>query len=137
MKALLAKWVKRQNQDNVGGEWMSKAAKKGAKAWNWQRKKINGRLQLVMEERNENEKMNREWQGMIERPKMGRTWAKGKNIDMKILMEPEDKREKMEWHKHKCKKERKTNKYKVGEEQMTIRMAKKWAKMSKTDVEKR
>ena len=49
-----------------------------------------------MEERNENDKTNREWQEWIEQPKIGRTSAKGENIDMKTLLEAEDRREK--WH---------------------------------------
>ena len=47
------------------------------KSENGLRKKINGRLKLVMKEINEKDKRNREWQERKEQMKMARTRAKG------------------------------------------------------------
>ena len=49
------------------------------KSKNGYRKKKNGSLYLLMEERNENDKRNGEWQEWKKQPKTVRTTAKGKN----------------------------------------------------------
>ena len=63
------------------------------KGENGYRRKISGSLYLLMEKRNENDKMNGEWQDRKDQPKMTSTRAKVKKMDVKTLMEAEDGRE--------------------------------------------
>ena len=49
-----------------------------------------------MEERNENNASNGEWQERKELPKMAKTRAKAKRMDMKTLVKPEHRRKKWE-----------------------------------------
>ena len=63
------------------GKEMSKTVKNGC------RKKINGNVYLIMDERNENDKRNGERQKRNEQPKMARTRTKGKRMDVNTLVE--------------------------------------------------
>ena len=72
-----------------------------------------------MEEIKENDKWNGQWQERKEQMKMARTRAKRKNMDVKALMEAEDKQRKGRTQALLEKRSEKTNQHTLGEEWMT------------------
>ena len=92
-------------------------AKKRAKRMKMdaERRLMGAYTYILMEERNESEKMNGEWQETKEQQKTARTRAKGKKMKIKGLVEAKDRRKNGRTQALLQKMSEKTNQYKVGE----------------------